>query len=353
VFACALGQVRADFHTLPELTDADVGSLVHRIRNGVLRQLRKLGKLPAADGATDECENGDPDLLRVLQAAAVQGRTALGGLPGWRAGACDTRQGQRGPQMQFRHGAKSLCADLDGFSLHGATCVAAGRRDRLEHLIRYVMRPPIADERLRRLPDGRVACALKKRWQDGTASVVLDPLTFLERLAALVPRPRKKLVNYYGVFASAASYRHRVVPERPADGSADLAERGCTHGAAAREPRDRVRVVDAATATAIDAAAPGLHDATASERVEQRLRRRRARRAALGAAAAPHRKPHARRRCYLWAELQQRVFLNDVLACVCGGRRRLLTWKPRLLHLCPDASGFGITLPMPRCGRSS
>jgi hypothetical protein len=157
---------------------------------------------------------------------------------------------------------------------------------------------------------------------------VLDPLTFLERLAALVPRPRKKLVNYYGVFASAASYRHRVVPERTADGSADLAERRCTHGAAAREHRDRVRTPAATAATTTDAAdpAPGLHDPTAIDRLEHRLRRRRARRVGRGAAAAPHRKPHPRRRYYFWAELQQRVFLNDVLACVCGGRRRLLTF---------------------------
>jgi len=83
---------------------------------------------------------------------------------------------------------------------------------RFEHLIRYVARPPLAEERLSILPDGRVAYALKRRWRDGTTAVVLDPLTFLERLAALVPRPRKKQVNYYGVFASAASYRHRVVP---------------------------------------------------------------------------------------------------------------------------------------------
>jgi hypothetical protein len=98
-------------------------------------------------------------------------------------------------------------------------------------MIRYLLRPPVANERLRLLPDGRVACALKKRWRDGTSAVVLDPLTFLERLAALVPRPRKKLINYYGMFASAASYRHRVVPERATK------DESCAHGAAAREHR--------------------------------------------------------------------------------------------------------------------
>lgn len=73
----------------------------------------------------------------------------------------------------------------------------------------------IANERLAILPDGRVAYTFKKRWRDGSAAVVFDPLTFLERLAALAPRPRKKLVNYFGVFAAAASWRDRVVPLRP------------------------------------------------------------------------------------------------------------------------------------------
>lgn len=76
-------------------------------------------------------------------------------------------------------------------SLHAAVRVPQGRPDRLEHLIRYVARPPIANDRLAILPDGRIAYTFKKRWRDGSAAVVFDPLTFLERLAALVPRPAR------------------------------------------------------------------------------------------------------------------------------------------------------------------
>jgi hypothetical protein len=37
----------------------------------------------------------------------------------------------------------------------------------------------------------------------------------IERLLALIPRPRKKLLTYHGAFAPAAGYRHRVVPPPP------------------------------------------------------------------------------------------------------------------------------------------
>jgi len=76
----------------------------------------------------------------------------------------------------------SLCADVDGFSLHAAVRVEARDRERLEKLCRYAGRPAIAESRLRLLPDGRVGYSLKKRWKDGTTAVVLEPQVLMERL---------------------------------------------------------------------------------------------------------------------------------------------------------------------------
>jgi hypothetical protein len=39
-----------------------------------------------------------------------------------------------------------------------------------------VARPPVATERLARLPDGRLLYRLKHRWRDGTSHVVFEPL---------------------------------------------------------------------------------------------------------------------------------------------------------------------------------
>jgi len=45
---------------------------------------------------------------------------------------------------------------------------------------------------------------------------VLDPLTFIERLAAPVPRHRTHQLTYHGVLAPAAAWRDLVVPGSPA-----------------------------------------------------------------------------------------------------------------------------------------
>ena len=103
----------------------------------------------------------------------------------------------------------ALCADSDGFSLHAAVRVRAGDRKRLEHLCRYAGRSAIAASRLSQLPDGRLCYALKRTWKDGTTHQVL-----IERLLALVPRPRRHQLTYYGVLAPAAGLRSRVVPQR-------------------------------------------------------------------------------------------------------------------------------------------
>jgi len=45
-----------------------------------------------------------------------------------------------------------------------------------EARLKYVLRPPIAQERVTRVPEGLVRIALKKRFTDGTFAVDLDPL---------------------------------------------------------------------------------------------------------------------------------------------------------------------------------
>ncbi|MBI2493609.1 MAG: transposase [Candidatus Rokubacteria bacterium] len=62
-------------------------------------------------------------------------------------------------------------------------------------------RPPVAQDRLRLTGDGRVRLALKTPWADGTSHLLFEPLEFLEKLAALIPRSRVNLVLYHGVLA--------------------------------------------------------------------------------------------------------------------------------------------------------
>jgi hypothetical protein len=78
----------------------------------------------------------------------------------------------------------SCAARADGFSLHAGLVVPAGQRERLERVCRYVLRPPVAIDRLHLTDDGRVRLSLRHPWRDGTTDVVFTPLELLERLAA-------------------------------------------------------------------------------------------------------------------------------------------------------------------------
>jgi hypothetical protein len=133
------------------------------------------------------------------------------------------------------------------------------------------LRPPFAQERLRLRGDGRVALELKRVWHDGTRELVFEPLEFLERLAAMTPRPETNLLICHGVLTPRARWRTRVV----------------VHGPRVPEPT-------AATA-ALAAGLDGTGVKTASPRA------------------------------WSWAALMHRAFGIDVLACAhCGGRLRLI-----------------------------
>ena len=111
---------------------------------------------------------------------------------------------------EYRHGF-----DIDGFSLHAAVRVEANDRKRLEQLCRYITRPALSDERVQINPAGQVELKLKTSWRDGTTHLVMSLLEFMQRLAALVPRPRLHLIRFHGVLAPNSKLRALVVPQVP------------------------------------------------------------------------------------------------------------------------------------------
>ena len=132
--------------------------------------------------------------------------------------------------------ADMLARENSGFSVDASVRIALIDRDvpsyfqGLEHLLRYCARPPFALERLSviRGEDGR---ATKVRYvlprhkaanwvgpgrgrkstrPDASGVVELSPFEFLDRLADLVPRPRKHRHRYHGVFAPNHKLRSAV-----------------------------------------------------------------------------------------------------------------------------------------------
>jgi hypothetical protein len=56
-----------------------------------------------------------------------------------------------------------------------------------------------------------VTLKLKKPFSDGTTHIVFTPLEFIEKLSALVPKPRIHLIRYAGAFARHAKIRPDVM----------------------------------------------------------------------------------------------------------------------------------------------
>jgi len=218
-----------------------------------------------ATGPADRLADESPVLAGIV-GASVQGRVALGS----RAGARVRRLGHESDtEVVTSRGARQ--AHLDGFDLHANVWVSANDRAGVERLCRYVLRPPLAQERLRRRGDGRVALELKRVWHDGTRELVFEPLEFLERLAAITPRPETNLLICHGVLAPRARWRARVV----------------VYGRRVPEPT--------ASTAPLGAGPDGTGVKTASPRA------------------------------WGWAALMHRAFGIDVLGCAqCGGRLRLI-----------------------------
>jgi hypothetical protein len=104
-----------------------------------------------------------------------------------------------------------LCAGFEGYTLHAGVSIPAHRRDALERLCRYILRPPLARTRLS-LRDGLVVLQLKRAWHDGTTEKTFTTMEFTERISALIPPPHSNQVLYHGVLASQSRLRRAVVP---------------------------------------------------------------------------------------------------------------------------------------------
>lgn len=189
----------AVFHPVPAPSDADVTALVEHIRHKIARRLEARGDDAAGLASAEPA-------LASLAGASVAGITTTGPRRGQRPVRLGSGDGHAATTVGRR------CAAFEGFSLHANVRIAANDRDGLEHLARYLARPPIATERLIALPDGRVALRFKRPFSDGTEAVVFTPFELIERLLPLVPRPRKHTIRFHGILAPAAGFRSRVVP---------------------------------------------------------------------------------------------------------------------------------------------
>jgi Putative transposase len=184
-------------------------TLLHKIIRRILKLLTRLGHLIEEDGITylARTESTDPDeVMAPLQAASSTWRIAAGPRAGRKVLSLQSAPRRPAPITP------QLCANAHGFSLHAGVRCEADQRRELEQLCRYVTRPAIANERLSVNRAGQVVLKLKTPYRNGTTHIVMSPMEFMQRLAALVPRPRLHLIRFHGVLAPNAKLRAAVVP---------------------------------------------------------------------------------------------------------------------------------------------
>ena len=87
---------------------------------------------------------------------------------------------------------------------------------------------------------GQVVLELTTPWRDGTTHLVMSPLEFMQRLAALVPKPRLHLIRLHGVLApsatTSAKLRAQVVPQEPEAPAQEAAPAACEASCAHHRP---------------------------------------------------------------------------------------------------------------------
>jgi len=162
------------FHPLPQLHDSDLADLLQVIRVRLVNFLLRRGiiesrqELTLLDDAEEWLKNHDDfadhePALAQLAAAAVTGLSPAG--PELRQKPPITLRGEPGVDI-----TAPLSVTEMGFSLHAATTASADDARGREALVRYALRPPIAQERLHILPDNLVRIELKRPFSDGTAT---------------------------------------------------------------------------------------------------------------------------------------------------------------------------------------
>ena len=199
-------------------TPEDLDRITYMIAKRVSRYLEQAGYLYRdAESEYLDLVPDEEDAMHGIIGASITYRLAFGPNQGKKALTL-----QAVPSRENRMKASELVSKQAGFSLHAGVACKSHQRKKLERLCRYITRPAIAEQRLSLAGNGHVIVALKTPYDDGTSYVVLSPTAFIERLAALIPKPRVNLTRFHGVLSRGglpprSKLRAHVVPGKPED----------------------------------------------------------------------------------------------------------------------------------------
>ncbi|MDF1757222.1 MAG: transposase, partial [Legionellaceae bacterium] len=180
--------------------------VLHQICDRIGRLLEKRGLLCRdAEQSYLTFDYDNEDVINDLMGSSITYRVAVGKNKGKKVYTLQTIPAQFDDIAENKALAKE-----NGFSLHAGVSAKSYQQEKIERLCRYITRPAVSLKRLRLSETGKVIYELKNPYKNGTTHVVFEPLDFIARLAALVPRPRMNLTRFHGVFAPNSKYRKAV-----------------------------------------------------------------------------------------------------------------------------------------------
>lgn len=190
-------------------TKSELETLVHRISQRVGRCLERQGLLvqDAENAYLEMAPADEEDAMAHLLGSSISYRIAIGPQQGRKAFMIRTLRPVDESTQALERVAKTA-----GFSLHAGVSCEAHQREKRERLCRYIARPAVAIPRLSLSSQGKVVYTLKTPYRDGTTQVAFEPIDFIARLAALVPKPRINLTRYHGVLAPNHALRAAITP---------------------------------------------------------------------------------------------------------------------------------------------
>jgi hypothetical protein len=208
-------ETAAPFRWVMAPTSEELTHLVQRIARRVGRFLERQGLLERdAENSYLDAQVMDEGPMNQLRGHSITYRIAVGPQAGRKVFSLQTL-----PVSDPQEALTDTVGKVAGFSLHAGVAAKADERQKLERLCRYISRPAVSEKRLSLTPNGNIRYQLKTPYRDGTTHVIFEPLDFIARLAALVPKPRVNLTRYHGVFAPNSKHRALVTPGKRGKGN--------------------------------------------------------------------------------------------------------------------------------------
>ena len=200
------------FQWIKSPTSEELSRLTHTIAKRIGRYLERQGLLESdAENSylSSTAVEDEDDPMHQLHGSSATYRIAVGPRQGCKVFTLQTMPA---------NDPEEWVGKVDGFSLHAGVACKAHDRKKLDRLCRYISRAAVAEKRLSLTRNGMVRYELKTPYRDGTTQVIFEPLDFISKLAALVPKPRVNLTRFHGVFAPNSKHRALVTPGKQAKG---------------------------------------------------------------------------------------------------------------------------------------